>query len=286
MFDGPIENADLRYISLGAGVQSSVMALMAARGEIGPMPDCAVFADTQWEPAGVYEHLDWLETELPFPVYRVSIGDIREMVLQTVRGDSKEVYVGSIPSIPVYINSASEGGGILQRQCTKNFKIQPIQVKIRSVMGYGKGKRLPKGTQVEAWMGISRDEIQRTRDSRVWWTVNRYPLIEKMMARYDCQLWFEENYPGRPLGRSACIGCPYRSDNSWRQMRDNDTVSWTDAVEFDHALRSGDREAFGMSHPVYLHKSMSPLDEVDLSTETDRGQLDMFGEECEGLCGV
>jgi hypothetical protein len=59
MFDGPIENANIRYISLGAGVQSSVMALMAARGEIGPMPDCAVFADTQWEPAGVYEHLGW-----------------------------------------------------------------------------------------------------------------------------------------------------------------------------------------------------------------------------------
>jgi len=31
-------------ISLGAGVQSSTMALMAAAGEITPMPDCAIFA--------------------------------------------------------------------------------------------------------------------------------------------------------------------------------------------------------------------------------------------------
>ncbi len=36
-------------ISLGAGVQSSTMALMAAAGEITPMPAAAIFADTQAE---------------------------------------------------------------------------------------------------------------------------------------------------------------------------------------------------------------------------------------------
>ena len=69
-------------------------------------------------------------------------------------------------------------------------------------------------------------------------------------------------------------------------MRDNDGTSWADAVDFDHALRSGKHNAFGMANPVYLHRSMTPLDEVDLSTEQDRGQLDMFGNECEGMCGV
>src|SRR5688572_3380034 len=38
----------MEIISLGAGVQSSTMALMAAHGEIQPMPDAAIFADTQW----------------------------------------------------------------------------------------------------------------------------------------------------------------------------------------------------------------------------------------------
>ena len=66
----------LEIISLGAGVQSSVMALMAARGELTPMPSAAVFADTQWEPAGVYAHLDWLEQQLPFPTYRVTQGNL------------------------------------------------------------------------------------------------------------------------------------------------------------------------------------------------------------------
>ena len=64
----------LTILSLGAGVQSSTLALMAAKGEIKPMPDCAIFADTGAEPQGVYDYLDWLEKQLPFPVHRVMEG--------------------------------------------------------------------------------------------------------------------------------------------------------------------------------------------------------------------
>jgi hypothetical protein len=54
------ESIRLRVLSLGAGVQSTTMALMAAHGEVGPMPDCAIFSDTGWEPNAVYQHLAWL----------------------------------------------------------------------------------------------------------------------------------------------------------------------------------------------------------------------------------
>ena len=56
----PEDGVRLRVLSLGAGVQSTTLALLAVRGEIGPMPDCAIFADTGWEPRAVYEHLTWL----------------------------------------------------------------------------------------------------------------------------------------------------------------------------------------------------------------------------------
>lgn len=273
----PAENTTLRYISLGAGVQSSVLALMASRGEIKPMPDFAIFADTQWEPVQIYKHLDWLEKQLAFPVYRVTYGDIRKMSLGTLGGNIA-------PSMPVFIKNTE--GGIIGRQCTQNYKIDPIYKRVRQLMGYKKGQRLPKDTVVESWMGISRDEVQRMKDSRKWWVVNRYPLIEANMTRYDCQLWFEERYPDRTLARSACIGCPYRNDKEWRKMKDEDPVSWADAVEFDHAMRSGESHIFHLRNAGYLHHSMIPLGEVDLSTEQDRGQLDMFGEECEGMCGV
>ena len=51
----------LTVLSLGGGVQSSVMALMADKGAFDRVPDCAIFADTHWEPPGVYEHVAWIE---------------------------------------------------------------------------------------------------------------------------------------------------------------------------------------------------------------------------------
>ena len=49
---------DLRTLSLGAGVQSSTLYLLAVTGEL-PLPDVAIFAHTQSEPTWVYEHQDW-----------------------------------------------------------------------------------------------------------------------------------------------------------------------------------------------------------------------------------
>ncbi len=59
----------LTVISLGGGVQSSVMALMASQGAFDAIPNCAIFADTHWEPPSLYTHLDWLAERLGFPVY-------------------------------------------------------------------------------------------------------------------------------------------------------------------------------------------------------------------------
>ena len=53
----------MRLLSLGAGVQSTVLALMAAEGTL-PGLDGAIFADTRWEPRRVYDHLDRLEKVL------------------------------------------------------------------------------------------------------------------------------------------------------------------------------------------------------------------------------
>jgi len=97
----------LQIISLGAGVQSSAMALMAAYGEIEPMPDCAVFADTGWEPPAVYEHLDWLEAELPFPVYRVTAGNIRADLIENAGQDEDEGGVKRFASLLLYVASPS-----------------------------------------------------------------------------------------------------------------------------------------------------------------------------------
>lgn len=50
----------MNVISLGAGVQSTTLLLMAVHGEITPKPEYAIFSDTGWEPTKVYKHLELL----------------------------------------------------------------------------------------------------------------------------------------------------------------------------------------------------------------------------------
>src|SRR5215475_6635832 len=90
----------LTVISLGAGVQSSTMALMAAHGEIEPMPKCAIFADTQDEPHSVYTWLDWLEKQLPFPVVRVTAGRLSEKSTRTYWSHRNQKF--TVSGIPVF----------------------------------------------------------------------------------------------------------------------------------------------------------------------------------------
>jgi hypothetical protein len=264
----------LNIISLGAGVQSSVMALMAARGEIGPMPDCAIFADTQWEPRNVYAWLDWLETQLPFPVHRVTVGSVRESAL-TKRNSTG----GSFSSVPYF----TVGGGMGRRQCTNEYKIQPIRRKIRELLGLAKGQHGPKNVAAFQWIGISTDEIQRLKMSKDRYIENRWPLIEARMSRSDCLEWMERN--GYPMpAKSSCIGCPYHSDAQWRDMRDNDPESWADAVEVDRLMRANG-QVRDMEQAEYMHRYCVPLSAVDLAAAEEAGQIS-FLDECDGMCGV
>lgn len=262
----------LRVISLGAGVQSTTMALMAAHGEIGPMPDCAIFADTQWEPAAFYEHLRWLMSPnvLPFPVHIVTAGSIRADALAKVNTTGQR-----FASIPWFTRSPRGKDGMGRRQCTKEYKVRPVHRKIVEMHG---GKRPAGGTEV--WVGISLDEAIRMKPARVRYVTNRWPLIEQRMNRAACLAWLKRHgYPKPP--RSSCIGCPFHSDAEWRAIR-ADPVAWADAVEVDRVIR---RQP-GLRAEQFMHPSRQPLDQVDLRTDEQRGQLSLWANECEGMCGA
>ena len=62
-------------VSLGAGVQSSVLCLLSKHNELDYPISGAIFSDVGAEPKAVMDWLDWLEGELPFPVWRVKKGD-------------------------------------------------------------------------------------------------------------------------------------------------------------------------------------------------------------------
>jgi len=266
----------LRVISLGAGVQSTTMALMAAHGEIGPMPDCAIFADTQSEPESVYSHLRWLTSPnvLPFPVHIVTKGSLRDKI-----GKVRPQGAWAHQPIPAFVVDRKGNGTPLNRDCTRDFKIAPIQKKVRELVGLTR-KRTPDYPIVEQWIGISLDEAMRVRQSRHAWITLRYPLIERRMTRGDCLEWLKRHdYPMPP--KSACTFCPFHSDKMWRDIKDNDPVAWNDAVAVDAKVRGA-----WQGKSIFLHRSLKPLAEVDLSTAEDHGQLNLFNNECEGMCGV
>jgi hypothetical protein len=266
----------VNIISLGAGVQSTTMALMAANGEITPMPDCAIFADTGAEPDSVYRHLDWLEKQLPFPVHRVMwAAGLTKNIEQATQG-------GRFAGAPFFALT-KDGAGPLRRQCTREFKIQPIVRKVRELVGLQPGKPGPrKRILAEQWIGISMDETIRMKPSRIGWIKHRWPLIEAQMTRRACLKWNEtQQMPVPP--RSACVFCPYKSDHEWRLLRDTDRAGWDEAIRVDAMIRDSVR---GIRDPIFVHRSLKPLDQVDLSTAEDHGQLNLFNNECEGMCGV
>ena len=249
------------------------MTLMAAKGEISPMPDCAIFADTQWEPAAVYKQLFWLVMQqLPFPVYIVSAGNIREDLLVRRSARTKQRFV----TVPAYLRNGDQDG-IGRRECTSHYKVEPINKRLREMLGYEPRQRIPADA-VELWVGISVDEVIRATLSRTSWQVKRFPLLEARMNRGDCVAWLTRH--GYPVpAKSACIGCPFHNDREWRDIKSR-PKEWQQAVEVDESIRSA-----GESQQ-YLHSSRKPLKDVDLSTLEDHGQINMFITECEGNCGL
>lgn len=265
----------IRVLNLGAGVQSSTLALMVAHGEV-PMVDAAIFADTGAEPASVYDYLAWLESILPFPVHRVQKDDgLLENIKQSVSG-------GRFAGAPFFTHGEKETGR-LRRQCTTEFKIEPIHRKVRELIGLSKGERAPRGNILAVqYIGISWDELQRMKPSRIAWIEHQWPLIDRRMTRRDCLAWMAEH--GYPLpSKSSCTFCPYHDNAMWRDIKMNDPKSWEQAVEVDEMIRDGVR---GTTQKLYLHRSLKPLAEVDFRNAEDAGQMSMFTEECDGMCGV
>jgi hypothetical protein len=243
------------------------------------MPDFAIFADTQAEPASVYKWLDWLETQLPFPVHRVTRGNMTEAMMTFRTAKDGRVYTKSM--IPAFMQATDGSIGLLGRSCTADYKIAPILKNLRRLCGIKRGE---KQVQVTQWIGISYDEIQRMKPSRDKWTQHRWPLVEREMRRHNCIAWLKQNgFPEPP--RSACSYCPFHSNTEWRKLKYNEPEAFAEAVRVEKELQRTKKAAADRSVP-WLHRSCIPLEEVDLSTEEDAGQLDMFGNECEGLCGV
>jgi hypothetical protein len=284
----------LHFISLGAGVQSSTMAMLAAKGIITPMPLGAVFADTQGEPAAVYAWLDWLEKQLPFPVYRPSRGSLeeREMSLKTVKKPSAK-YPGKVyreNKIPSFFwNKEAGKAGRLMRKCTADYKITVIHKEYKALLRQMSVKPAGK-IKIIQWIGFSTDEMRRVKPSKNKWIENRFPLLELNLSRTDClKKWEEWGLPKPP--RSACYFCPQHSDTEWIRLKNEEPEEFKKACIFEKNMQKADEKNEIFRRRTYLHSSCVPLEFVQFIPKNKSEPLLNFEQgldtQCdEGYCGV
>ena len=276
-------------MSLGAGVQSTTLFLMASEGII-PQFDYAIFADTQEEPKNVYHHLQWLlsrPNSAPILIRTKSkLGD------DLMRGENSTKQ--RFASIPAYTKDPlSDKAGITRRQCTREYKLDVIERAIRREI-CSLPPRARMKTTVTSVIGISTNEAWRAinikkRADATYWNRTEFPLLNLGYSRVDCIEWLKDRVP-HEVPRSACVFCPYHDDKEWINIRDNDPEGWARAIQIDEALRTPGRIVNrNMNHQMFLHRSCVPLKDVVLIAQKESAQqqeIPGFYKDCLGMCGM
>jgi hypothetical protein len=110
--------------------------------------------------------------------------------------------------------------------------------------------------------------------------LNSRTSLDLNWRREDCLSYLTEHGWG-DTPRSACVGCPYRSDAEWARLRERSPSEWDDAVAFDAAIRHGSARATAGGHPMrgqyFLHAQRIPLDQVTLRPRPPAGDEDRPG---------
>lgn len=283
---------EYHILNLGAGVQSTTLYLMFAQGLITPQIDAAIFADTQDEPSEVYRHLEWLESLDGPRIIRTTVGKLSSDLMLGMNSSGQRWV--SIPAFTAGTGNGDEGR--LGRQCSKEYKIIPIQRAIRrQVLGLAPGKRVARGITVHQYLGISLDESGRAgriqKAMRPKYIQIHFPLIEMFMARQHCLTFLDGACP-HPVPKSACKFCPFHDDREWHRQQQEAPDEFAESVAIDEQLRSlavtANRKRKNNT-AMYLHRSLKPLVQIDFgatSPEPKQQSWLGFSRECLGVCGV
>lgn len=235
----------------------------------------AIFADTGNEPAEVYEYLKYLKniSKNKIEIVTVKKSNIVDDALAPKEKGTNKGFI----TMPIFAINEQNKKSMGRRQCTNDYKIQPIHKKIRELLGV---KSL-KNKKIEIVMGISSDEQQRAKAPRNNWGVHCYPLIENYITRQDCLDYYNKKQHKKPP-RSACIVCPYHSDQEWLDLKNNYPKEFKQAIKFDEEIRNKGKDGY----KNYLHRSYIPLKDVTFKEKLDFYQPTLTLDDCEGMCGL
>jgi len=184
-------------ISYGGGVQSTALVVLAMqRG---------------WQIDEIV-HVDLLDAESPATREYVKHFAcwLRETYNRGITILQRDLY-GDMMANPAFTPApwrARDGSFMLRRQCTRQYKVEPIRRYL-----YQQYKR----EKIQLMLGISVDEFHRMRDSGSARIENVYPLVDERLNRNDCRAIIERAGLAAPP-KSSCWFCPYRSARSQAEL--------------------------------------------------------------------
>ena len=220
-------------LSYGGGVQTIAMCVLVAQGKL-PKPDFVIAADTGREMPTTWEYADEVARPLLASVglqLHVAPHDLATVDIYGGNGDLL---------LPVYTPT-----GKLPTFCASEWKARVVQ---RYARGLG-----AKTADMVMWIGFSLDEAHRIKGD----AGRRYPLIDFMLTRSDCEHIIKAAGLPLPL-KSRCWMCPHQNNAEWREVR-NAPDLWQQAIELDDEIRANDERG-----GVFLHASRRPLAEADI----------------------
>ena len=233
-----------QVLSYGGGTQTVAMCLLARDGVL-PRPDRIVMADTGREGSATFDYLE----------------NFMRPALET-EGMRIEIAPHSLATVDLYslkqstlVIPAFTATGKFKTYCSNEWKSSVNERYLRS-----------QGIRAATfWIGYTIDESKRIKGYGESPWFRRYPLVELMLTRSDCeQVIYRRGLPKPP--KSACWMCPHRTNAEWRFLRDEQPSDFEQACVVDEEIRENDEY-----HAVYLHEQRVPLRDADLEAK-DRGE--------------
>lgn len=249
----------LTTLSYSAGVQSHALLEMVLLG-ILPKPDnfLVLNADPGMEDSRSYEFVETTKLRC------------KERGIDFITASGPNLYndLTSLDKIsrvdnPPYWTKNKETGkiGKLQQNCTRHYKIRPMQKALRQYMlekfGISLGNRYPP--TVETWIGFAADEKNRCSINKTKYIKIRYPLIEMELDRYKIEGFYLQNNIEKPP-RSVCNACFANGLAYFEDMFLNRPEDWDKAVKIDESIR--DMTKFGIKDEVFVSYSCIPLKDM------------------------
>lgn len=239
----------MTWLSFGGGVQTCYLLFKFPERY---KKDGLVFADTGNETKETYEYLK--KHVMPF----CDKNNIRFETVKNTKWKSLLDHCFRRRIIP----------STLQRWCTKEHKVQPIQ------RFYRKKLNATRKNPIYQDIGFSLDEFVRAENQKKYtpqYIINQYPLVDLKITREDIIKDFENlEFPTPP--KSGCWFCPFYRKEYFRKMKVQNKKQFDACCELEEQ---------GRKYPKKLLKFKKPLREVDFNSYLD----DYVEDSCDtGYC--